>query len=69
VLHLLRDLSTDTLLRVVAGLEMRIIDGVATDDDITTYVQAQWEIADRVQGIDGDGDAAPAPTSSDEARL
>jgi hypothetical protein len=69
VLHLLRDLSTDTLLRVVAGLEMRIIDGVANDDDITTYVQAQWEIADRAPGIDGRADGAPTPTGSDEARL
>ena len=42
--HVLRDLSTDTLMRVVAGLEIRIIEGIANDDDIDTYAQAQWEI-------------------------
>lgn len=46
--HVLRDLSTDTLIRVVAGLEARIIDGVATRDDFDAYAWAQWEIAERV---------------------
>jgi hypothetical protein len=68
VLHLLRDLSTDTLLRVVAGLERRIIDAVANDDDINTYVQAQWEIADRLQAVGGGGAGEPF-TGRDEARL
>lgn len=45
--HVLRDLTTDTLMRVVVGLEARIIEGVANDDDIDTYAWAQWEIADR----------------------
>jgi hypothetical protein len=67
VLHLLRDLSTDTLLRVVAGLERRIIDAVANDDDIDTYVRAQWEIADRAQSVGG-GPGEPI-TGRDEARL
>lgn len=46
--YVLRDLSTDTLIRVVAGLEARIIDGVATRDDLDAYFWAQWEIAERV---------------------
>ncbi len=46
--HVLCDLSTDTLARVVVGLETRIIEGVANDDDIDTYVWAQWEITDRL---------------------
>jgi hypothetical protein len=46
--HVLCDLSTDTLVRVVAGLETRIIEGVANNDDIDTYVWAQWEISDRL---------------------
>jgi hypothetical protein len=45
--HVLRDLSTDTLMRVVVGLEARIIEGVANSDDIDTYAWAQWEISDR----------------------
>lgn len=68
MLHLLRDLSTDTLLRVVAGLERRIIDAVANDDDINTYVQAQWEIADRARGVGG-GVAGEPFSGRDEARL
>ena len=68
MLHLLRDLSTDTLLRVVAGLEARIIDAVANDDDLDTYVQAQWEIADRAHGVGG-GVAGDPHTGRDEARL
>jgi hypothetical protein len=51
VWHLLRDLSTETLMRVVAGLETRIIAGVATGDDIDTYVQAQWEVGQRMHGF------------------
>lgn len=68
MLHLLRDLSTDTLLRVVTGLEKRLIDGLANDDDIDTYVQAQWEVADRGQGVGG-GRAGEPTLGRDEARL
>jgi len=53
--HVLRDLSTDTLLRVVGALEARIIEGVATSEDIDTYVQAQLEIASRTAHTAGDG--------------
>jgi len=53
--HVLRDLSTDTLLRVVGALEARIIEGVATAEDIDTYVQAQLEIANRTARAAGDG--------------
>jgi len=53
--HVLRDLSTDTLLRVVGALEARIIEGVATAEDIDTYVQAQLEIASRTARAAGDG--------------
>lgn len=59
VWHVLRDLSTDTLMRVVAGLEARIIDGHASGDDIDTYVQAQWEIANRTARAADD--APPGP--------
>ncbi|MBW6455715.1 MAG: hypothetical protein K0A98_07495 [Trueperaceae bacterium] len=52
--HVLRDLTTDTLLRVVLGLEARIIEGVANDDDIDTYAWAQWEIADRFAAMTDD---------------
>jgi len=50
VWHVLRDLSTDTLIRVVAGIETRMIDGNAHADDIDTYVLAQLEIAERTMG-------------------
>jgi hypothetical protein len=56
VWHLLRDLSTETLMRVVAGLETRIIGGVANDDDIDTYAQAQWEIGQRTHGLGSGGE-------------
>jgi hypothetical protein len=67
VWHVLRDLSTDTLMRVVAGLELRIIEGIANDDDIDTYAQAQWEIGERTfaRGAPRTGDAA---SGLDEAR-
>jgi len=52
--HVLRDLTTDTLLRVVEGLAARIIEGVANDDDIDTYAWAQWEIADRFAAMADD---------------
>lgn len=58
--HVLRDLSTDTLMRVVAGLEIRIIEGIASDDDIDTYAQAQWEIGLRTH-------VAGAPAFDDPA--
>ncbi len=65
--HVLRDLSTDTLMRVVAGLELRIIEGIANDDDIDTYAQAQWEVGQR---LFAHGGRAAGDTSSgfDEAR-
>jgi len=46
-------------MRVVAGLEGRIIEGVANHDDIDTYAQAQLEIGQRIYAIDGQalGDA------------
>ena len=46
--HLIPDLSTDALLRVAVALEGRIIEGTARADDIDTYVQVQWELADRL---------------------
>lgn len=52
--HVLRDLTTDTLMRVVVGLEARIIEGVANDDDIDTYAWAQWEISDRIAATPDD---------------
>ena len=57
--HVLRDLSTYTLMRVVAGLEGRIIEGVANHDDIDTYAQAQLEIGQRIYATGGQalGDA------------
>jgi hypothetical protein len=66
VWHLLRDLSTETLMRVVAGLETRIIAGVATHDDIDTYVQAQWEIGQRTHGF---GNGGEPTVDRDGARL
>jgi len=57
--HVLRDLSTATLERVVGGLEARIIEGVANDDDIDTYVWAQWEIADRLAAMADDAAGGP----------
>jgi hypothetical protein len=54
VRHVLRDLTTDTLMRVVVGLEARIIEGVANDDDIDTYAWAQWEISDRIAATPDD---------------
>jgi hypothetical protein len=54
VRHVLRDLTTDTLMRVVVGLEARIIEGVANDDDIDTYAWAQWEISDRISATPDD---------------
>lgn len=52
--HVLRDLTTDTLMRVVVGLEARIIEGVANDDDIDTYAWAQWEISERIAAATDD---------------
>ena len=46
--HLIPDLSTDALLRVAVALEGRIIEGTARADDIDTYVQVQWELAERL---------------------
>jgi hypothetical protein len=46
--HLIHDLSTDSLLRVAAALEGRLIEGTARADDIDTYVSVQWELADRL---------------------
>lgn len=46
--HLINDLSTDSLLRVAAALEGRLIEGSARADDIDTYVSVQWELADRL---------------------
>jgi len=57
--HVLRDLSTATLERVVGGLEARIIEGVANDDDIDTYVWAQWEISDRLATTADDAPGGP----------
>jgi len=57
--HVLCDLSTDTLARVVAGLETRIIAGVANDDDIDTYAWAQWEISDRLARTADDATGGP----------
>ena len=59
--HLIPDLSTDALLRVAVALEGRIIEGSARADDIDTYVDVQWELADRL-----DVPESPArPRSSD----
>jgi hypothetical protein len=52
--HLIADLSTHSLERLVASLESRIIHGTASSSDIDTYVQMQLEIAERELGrIDG----------------
>lgn len=52
--HLIADLSTHSLERLVASLESRIINGNASTSDIDTYVQMQLEIAERELGrIDG----------------
>ena len=65
--HVLRGLSTDTLMRVVAGLELRIIEGIANDDDIDTYTQAQWEIGERTYAP-GHSATGEATNGIDEAR-
>ena len=48
--HLLSDLSTDALLRVVSTLEARLIRGVARAEDTELYMLAQLEIAERTYG-------------------
>lgn len=58
--HLIPDLSTESLLRVAAALETRLVEGTARDEDIDTYVRVQWEIAVRL-GVD----QAPRSEASD----
>lgn len=48
--HLLNDLSTDALLRVVTTLEARLIQGIARAEDTELYMLAQLEIAERLHG-------------------
>ncbi len=50
--HLIADISTDSLRRLAAALEAKLIAGRARADDIEAYIRVQWEIADRELGRD-----------------
>jgi len=48
--HLIADISTDSLRRLVAALEAKLIAGAARADDIEAYIRMQLEIAERELG-------------------
>ena len=48
--HLIADISTDSLRRLVAALEAKLIAGSARADDVEAYIRMQWEIAERELG-------------------
>ena len=50
--HLIADISTDSLRRLVAALETKLIQGAARADDIEAYIRMQWELAERELGWD-----------------
>ena len=52
--HLITSISTDSLRRLVASLEAKLINGTCSGDDIEAYVRIQWEIAERELGFDAD---------------
>lgn len=57
MLHLVTAITTDSLLRLAAVLERRLIAGTASASDIDAYVSMQCEIGSRLLGEEGD--AAP----------
>ncbi len=50
VTHLIADISTQSLRRLVASLEAKLIAGTTRADDVDAYVRMQWEIAERELG-------------------
>ncbi|TVR90010.1 MAG: hypothetical protein EA416_11900 [Trueperaceae bacterium] len=48
--HLINDISTDSLCRLVDALQTKLIQGTARADDIEAYIRMQWEIAERELG-------------------
>lgn len=50
--HLIVDISTTSLRRLVTALEAKLIAGSARADDIEAYIRMQWEIAARELGRD-----------------
>ena len=52
--HLITSISTDSLRRLVASLEAKLIRGTCRADDIEAYIRIQWEIAERELGFDVD---------------
>jgi hypothetical protein len=48
--HLIQDISTASLERLVAALEGRLISGTCRADDVEAYIRMQWEIAERELG-------------------
>lgn len=55
MLHLVNAITTDSLLRLVAALEQRLIAGHASAADIDSYVNMQCELAVRQLRDAGDG--------------
>ncbi len=51
--HLIADISSDSLKRLVATLEAKLINGTAGANDIEAYIRMQWEIAEREFGPEG----------------
>lgn len=52
--HLITSISTDSLRRLVASLEAKLINGTCRGDDIEAYIRMQWEIAERELGFGAD---------------
>ena len=52
--HLIANISTHSLRRLVTSLEAKLINGTCSGDDIEAYVRIQWEIAERELGFDAD---------------
>lgn len=52
--HRITSITTDSLRRLVASLEAKLINGTCRADDVEAYVRIQWELVERELGFTAD---------------